>query len=227
MVRDYFARWDAYRAAVSNDYIHHREAFAAMRSALVERGTIGSLLDLGCGDAAPVPDLVRGLGMTSYTGVDVTPEALDLARTTLAPLRADIDLVEGDFTVALPALPDRADVILCSLAMHHLPSRDQPGFFRAARQALAPAGLLLLYEPSCRPGEPRESYVDRQSAYFSHAFTRMTTEQVDLLNRHVADADFPSSPGDYAGMAIDAGFTGVAQLFRDPQEFWVALALHA
>ena len=115
--------------------------------------------------------------MTSYTGVDVTPEALDVAARSIAALGVP-PLVAADFTVELPRLPGPYDTIVVSLAMHHLPADDKPAFFAAARARLAAGGLLLVYEPSCRPSEGRARYVARQAAYFTAHFTRMTPEQV-------------------------------------------------
>lgn len=224
VVRDYFAHWIAYQRAVECNYIHHREARAALRGCMAARGPAGSLLDLGCGDAATIPDLVDGLGMTSYTGVDVTPEALDVAARSIAALGVPARLVAADFTVELPRLPGPYDTIVVSLAMHHLPAHDKPAFFAAVRAQLAPGGLLLAYEPSCRPSEGRARYVARQAAYFTANFTRMTPAHVAMLNQHVADADFPESPGAYAALAIDAGFTRADVLYVDPEHFWAALA---
>jgi SAM-dependent methyltransferase len=227
VVREYFAHWEAYERAVRLNYIHHREASAALRAALVERGRVGAMLDLGCGDAAPVPDLVAGLGLTAYTGVDVTPEALDLASANLAGLAVPVTLLADDFTHAVPPMPEAFDTILSSLAMHHLPLHDLPAFLASLRAHLAPGGMLLVYEPSSRPGEDRSEYIARQSAYFRDHFTGMTAEQVAMLNAHVADADHPQSPGTYAGAALDAGFARADVRYVDPQHFWAALALYA
>lgn len=227
VVREYFAHWEAYERAVRLNYIHHREAAAALRAVLVERGAVGAMLDLGCGDAAPVPDLVAGLGLTGYTGVDVTPEALDLARENLAGVGVPVALIADDFARAVPPLDRTFDTVLSSLAMHHLPLDDLPEFLASVRAHLAPGGVLLMYEPSSRPGEDRADYVTRQSAYFREHFTGMTGEQVEMLNEHVADADYPQSPGTYAGAALDAGFSRADVRYVDPQHFWAALALYA
>jgi SAM-dependent methyltransferase len=227
VVRGYFSQWSAYQRAVDCNCMHHHEAFAAMRLELSARPAIGALLDLGCGDAAPIPDLVAALGMTSYTGIDVTRQAIDLAPRNLAGQQVPCDFTLADFTTELPRLTEAFDTILASLSMHDLPRHDKPAFFAAAHRRLAAGGVLLCYEPTNRPGESRHDYIARQSRYFAYHFTRMTAEQVALLNQHVADADHPESPGGYAGAAVAAGFTGVRVLYVDPQPFWAALAYFA
>lgn len=225
--RDYFSHWASYKSAVDADYIHHVEMIAAVHAVLVARGFVGDLLDLGCGDAAPIPSLVADLPLASYTGMDVTPEALDLARSTVAVLGVPVTLLQADFAGALTRMDRHFDTVFVSLAMHHLTHDDKPAFFSAARERLRPNGLLVIYEPSSRPGESRADYIARQAPWFSSHFTRMEPVAVDELNDHVRQADFPESPGTYAGMAIDAGFTGARVVYLDPQHFWAALAFTA
>jgi cyclopropane fatty-acyl-phospholipid synthase-like methyltransferase len=227
VVREYFAHWEAYERAVRLNYIHHRESAAALRAVLVERGAVGSLLDLGCGDAAPIPALVADLALTGYTGVDVTPEALVIAERNLADLGVPVTLIADDFARSVPPMHRTFDTIVSSLAMHHLPLPDLPAFLTSLRAHLAPGGVLLLYEPASRPGEDRSAYVARQADYFRAHFTGMTSEQVEMLIAHVAAADHPQSPGTYAGVALDAGFARADVRYVDPQHFWAALALYA
>lgn len=225
VVQRYFSHWAHYRSAVEHDYIHHEEMTAAVNEEIRRRGYAGDLLDLGCGDAAPVIAMVDGVGVRSYTGMDVTAAALDLARRNLTWVQGPVTLLVGDFAVDLAAMTGEFDTVIVSLAMHHLPHDDKPAFFAAAHERLAPGGVLFLYEPACLPGEGREDYVARQSAFFRSQFTAMTAAAVDDLNTHVREADFPESPGTYAGMALDAGFADASVLFVDPQHFWALLAL--
>jgi prepilin-type processing-associated H-X9-DG protein len=227
VVQRYFTHWANYESAVSHDYIHHDEMTAAVNERVRERGFVGDLLDLGCGDAREVVAMVDGVGCDSYTGVDVTEAVFDLARPNLAWVDGHVALVPGDFMAVLPTLGAHFDTVLCSLAMHHLPTADKPRFFTEVHERLAPGGVLYLYEPSSRPGEDRDAFIARQAPWFSAHFTGMTPAAVADLNQHVADADFPESPGGYAGMAIDAGFISAEVLFIDDEHFWVLLELRA
>jgi len=223
-VRDFFSHWAAYEAAVRANYLHHREMAGVFNAQLKERGHVGSMLDLGCGDGGSIPAITDGCAWDAYTGIDVTSEALDLARVSAAQWRAPATFVLGDFNDQLPRLPDSYDTILVSLAMHHLPPADKPGFFAAARDRLKPGGVLLAYEPACKPEEDRLAYARRQAADFRHTFTELTVEQTDAINQHVLDSDYPASPGTYAAMAIDAGFATARLLFRDQSDYWAAMA---
>lgn len=223
-VQAFFDHWSVYKKAVDANYIHHREAMAALHSALAARHPVGNLLDIGCGDAASIPALLDGLDVTSYTGLDVSPVALDLARANLAGQAFATHLIHGDFAEELPHLHDVYDVIVASLSMHHLPTARKPEFFASACRRLTPGGLLLVYEPSMRPGESRAQYVERQGTFFETFFTEMPVADRDELNRHVRDDDFPETPGGYAQLALDTGFASARLLYVDPQHFWAALA---
>lgn len=223
-VQDFFSHWSAYEAAVRANHLYHREMTAAFNVSLRDRGYVGSMLDLGCGDAGPVPAIVDGCPWSSYSGVDVTGEALDLARGRAADWSVPSTFILGDFNEVLPGLAGAYDTILVSLAMHHLPNEDKPAFFAAALGHLGRGGVLLAYEPACRPGEDRLDYAARQSVDFRRTFTELTEEQTESINQHVIDSDYPVSPGEYASLAIDAGFMQARLLFRDPHDYWAAMA---
>lgn len=223
-VRDFFSHWAAYEAAVRANYLYHREMTAAFNANLRNRGYIGSMLDLGCGDGGPVPAITSGCTWASYTGIDVTPEALDLARAAARDWNVPAAFILGDFLEQLSQSDDSYDTILVSLAMHHLPNEDKPAFFDAVLARLEPGGVLLAYEPACRPGEDRLDYAMRQGADFQSTFTQLTSQQTESINQHVLDSDYPASPGEYAAMAIDAGFAEAQLLFRDPHDYWAAMA---
>ena len=223
-VRDFFSHWSAYEAAVRANYLHHREMTGAFNSMLQDRGGVGSMLDLGCGDGGSIPAITDGCAWDAYTGIDVTSEALDLARVSAVDWRAPAAFVLADFNEALPNLPGSYDTILVSLAMHHLPNEDKPAFFGSALARRKPGGVLLAYEPACQPGEDRLAYARRQAVDFQQAFAELTTEQTESINQHVVDSDYPASPGAYAAMAIDAGFASAQLLFRDSKDYWAAMA---
>ena len=85
---DFFRAWDTYAKVVAANYMFHRELGQGVRDALRRRfeGRSFSLLDLGCGDAAPIALLLESLALKSYKGVDLSKPALALAAKALARL---------------------------------------------------------------------------------------------------------------------------------------------
>ncbi|MEI7962784.1 MAG: class I SAM-dependent methyltransferase [Verrucomicrobiota bacterium] len=84
----FFNGWSLYRRIVDNDYLYHRSVKASLGEWLNEMeselGRPFSFLDLGCGDGLFSSEVLEGRSLSSYTGIDISPVALDLAaRNTL------------------------------------------------------------------------------------------------------------------------------------------------
>lgn len=225
-MRAFFADWAVYQSAVRSNSLRHREACDAMHTAISARGSgAGRVLDLGCGDASMASLLLADLPAHSYLGVDLTPEALALAERTAAAWPFPHTFRVGDLRTFPAQLNHTVDTVIVSLAMHHLPTADKPEFFQLVRDRLAPAGLLLLYEPASLPGEAREDYCDRAAVAFRLRFTALRPSDVEAIIDHVRSADYPEPPGDYARMALDAGFRSVRVGYEDPDRLWAMIAL--
>jgi SAM-dependent methyltransferase len=90
--------------------------------AMVAELDIRSVLDVACGDGYWMPDL------PGYTGIDVAPEAIELARARHPERRY---LVGSAATVRLP----RADLVIFRDALQHLSFRDGLAALSAIRES--------------------------------------------------------------------------------------------
>lgn len=127
--------------SVAVDFLAHRELFAALERLLRAGPRSLSLLDLGCGDAGHVAALLRQLAagtqrgsssgrlLSSYTGVDVSGDALAAARRNLAWATAAgsaVQLVQQDMKEFVAAAAgaqqqqQQHDVALSCFSLHHL-----------------------------------------------------------------------------------------------------------
>ena len=96
------------------------------------------VLDLGCGNGRFGRYLTEHLGPVRYTGVDYSPEMLEIARERLPGARL---LARDMVREAPPAGP--FDLTVCFGFLHHVPGRAQRlDLVRALAGALAPGGLL-------------------------------------------------------------------------------------
>lgn len=102
VVREFFDGWSLYRKIVDLNYLFHREAKEAFTRWLDRRNKPFSFLDLGCGDAAFASELLRGRPLIYYTGMDLSPIALELAQKNILGLTAPSKLVLGDFSEISP-----------------------------------------------------------------------------------------------------------------------------
>src|SRR6185369_14505317 len=97
-------------------------------------------LDVGCGAGLLTEPLAR-LGARA-SGIDASPELIDVARWHAAAMGLDIDYRAGD----VQELEGRFDLITCMEVIEHV--ADPAAFVQALARRLAPGGLLILSTPN-------------------------------------------------------------------------------
>lgn len=210
---DFFRAWDTYAKVVAANYMFHRELGQGVRDALRRRfeGRSFSLLDLGCGDAAPIAPLLEGLALKSYKGVDLSKPALALAAKNLARLGCPAELVEADL---MSALRDSApqDAIHSSFAQHHLPTEGKAEFFALAAKRLNPGGLLILVDVTREEEESHDDYMRNYTGWLRKTMTSLATGELDQICDHLTKNDIPEPPSTLCAQAERAGLAALPGL---------------
>jgi len=223
----FFNGWSLYRRIVDNDYLYHRSVKASLGEWLNEMeselGRPFSFLDLGCGDGLFSSEVLEGRSLSSYTGIDISPVALDLAARNTLQLKAPCTLKAGDFLTEITSLHDTYDIIYIGLSLHHLPRVEKEYFFGQLRRKLAPAGVLLIFDPVLTPGETHDSYMGRWVDHAEWAWNALTTEEVAGAIQHVTTSDYPEEIGTLNRMAVSSGFEPAEILFMDRTDFYALM----
>ncbi|GLY40984.1 methyltransferase [Amycolatopsis sp. NBRC 101858] len=157
-----------------------RAAWAAFADYVRGRGPVA---DLGCGPGHLTAHL-RSLGLDAF-GVDVSPEMVSLARSSLPDLRFEVG------SMAALDLPDESLAgILSWYSVIHAPPSEVPGYFAEFTRTLAPGGHVLLgcFEAGAGP-----------VSEFDHKVT--TAYRWPL--------------GELAGIAAEAGLVEVGRMYRE------------
>jgi len=137
---------DEYRrmADVEDVMWYYRALHAHVHRELV-RGfpdRVARILDAGCGTGG----LIRRISATeptwTWTGVDSSPLACELART-----RCRADIREASVT-ALPFADGSFDAVVCADVLYHV--ADDTAALREFQRVLRPAGLLVVNVPAHR-----------------------------------------------------------------------------
>jgi len=97
-------------------------------------------LDVGCGAGLLTEPLAR-LG-AKVTGLDATPELIEVAREHASAMGLEIDYRAGD----VQELEGEFDLVTCMEVVEHV--ADPAAFVHALAKRLAPDGLLLLSTPN-------------------------------------------------------------------------------
>ncbi|MFD4605423.1 class I SAM-dependent methyltransferase [Streptomyces sp. NPDC058464] len=140
------------------------------------------VLDVGCGTGYLTRRMAKAVGPTgSVLGIDPSAEVVGYARDRTRESHCSY---ETGVAEALTAPDGSFDVVVTSLAVHHLPEDLRPVALREMCRVLRPGGRLLVAD--FRP--PRTRLVRHLiGASVGHV---MAEYRVDLLDRLVADAGF-------------------------------------
>jgi SAM-dependent methyltransferase len=216
----FFARhWLTYRRVLEHDLMEHRALTAALGAAidawLARRGPAAAaphLVDLGCGDLALLPPLLRRLPLASWTGLDLNGAVLPLAARALGPVPYPCRFLEGDLLAwaeAEPTTTDGAagpvDLLLTGFAVHHLEEADKRRFLAGCRRRIAPDGLLLWADVFRQPGESRAAYLARYGERVRH-WSPLEPHQRQEVIEHLSQWDHPGERGAIEREATAAGW---------------------
>jgi ubiquinone/menaquinone biosynthesis C-methylase UbiE len=103
------------------------------------------VLDVACGTGLIARLAAERVGRDgSVTGIDITPDMIDVAKTMADPDGAPIEWHVGDAT-SLPFPDGSYDVVLCQMGLMFMP--DRPGAVAEMRRVLAPGGRLAANTP--------------------------------------------------------------------------------
>jgi ubiquinone/menaquinone biosynthesis C-methylase UbiE len=226
-VRAFFDQWHIYRRVLELDYLHHRDAYAALARALAKRERPFSFLDLGAGDAVCTIRALASLPVSRYEAVDLSAVALKLAEENAASLACAKTFAHADFVDRIGAGGESFDVIFIGLSLHHLPARDKRIFFPKLRALLAEGGSFFCYEPIREPDESREAVLARWWRHVEATWTELSSTELASVKDHVFGNDYPEPVVDFEAMAREGGFRDFAMLHVDAQRLYALLRADA
>ncbi len=218
---DLFERqWSSYRAIVDHNLMEHREVAAATAAALEEwlmqrpeDAPPPRMVDLGCGDLALLAPLLRRLPLASYTGLDLAPPVLQLARKALGPVSYPTQWLEGDLLAwaigdqAVPAEAQSVDILHSAYAIHHLSDDQKATFLAAVRQRLSPGGLFVWGDVFREPGESQQAHAQRYIQRVETNWHPLTPDQRRHVSDHLSRFDIPADRAAIQSVAEATGWS--------------------
>lgn len=219
-IHGFFSNWDIYRLCIEQNTLHHQEVGSIMRGELLARRTPFDFLDLACGDAELTARALSGSKVRSYTGVDFSAPALDLAHAKVAGLGCPAAFHEADFAVWLSGTREVYDIIYLGLSLHHFDGGTKRELMKHLRRLTSPDGALYLFEPVLRGSETRDECLAQWHAHMDTAYAGFPRDARETLWEHVKTSDIPETPEEYIDAAHTAGFSEASVLFTAPTGFY-------
>src|SRR6266540_4651484 len=126
------------------DRIPHRGEGEAVLLEQLHSRRVRRILDLGTGNGRLLALLRQALPETEGVGLDISPTLLQAARERFADEK-QVHLALHDLNDELPEL-GRFDVVVSSLAIHHVPDRRKRSLYREIFECLEPGGVFFNLE---------------------------------------------------------------------------------
>jgi SAM-dependent methyltransferase len=141
----------------------------------------GRALDFGCGVGSTAPLLCVAFNLAHYTGVDVSPRSIQLAREREKSDRCDFFLLSGKHLLTSEYKPDASmDLAYCNGVFHHIPIEQRIDAARYVHDSLRPGGLFALWENFA--WNPGTRYVMSHCAFDTDAITLVPRQARQLLH---------------------------------------------
>jgi hypothetical protein len=211
-------QWSTYQKLVDADALSHKAAGNLLHDTLSALPTSFAFLDIACGDASQMREVLSATRCRHYHGIDLSASALELAAKNLASAPFEVELDHEDFVEALTKRPEPADAAWCSLSIHHLPTEKKRPLFEVVRGSTA--RFFMIYEPTLERGETRDEYLERFRRVNQPAWSFLTLEEWAQIDRHVTTSDLPETARTWLTLGREAGFGNATQLFLDPTGFY-------
>ena len=212
----FIKNWRIYRKIIENDNMSHREGYAKLREILIkEKQGSFSFLDLACGDAYYSSKILRDTKAEKYIGIDVSEQALSLAKEEFIDSSIEARFIRADFTNFDKIIEAPVDVIWVGFSLHHLDTSDKLKFMCKAKKVLSKTGIFMIYEPIFLEGENRVTYFERFTQVFNNHWSGLTKEEGEFLLKHVKESEKPETSQDWIELGKHAGFLEAQEVFSE------------
>ncbi len=218
-VREFFEQWDAYGCIIENNYMFHREIYAAVHRHLKKHFTVDyKMLELGCGDASYTAQAVRDTPLVFYSGSDLSSAALQKARLNMAEVPCEQEFTRGDSFAIVKTEKRCWDVVLAGFSIHHLTKEGKGELFDRCRGLLNDGGIMFILDPYRREGESRENFLQRWWENCEAAWTEVPPANRALFREHIFAHDYPETVQSIEQLARRNGFARTKLLYLDPPQ---------
>lgn len=176
------------------------------------------MLDLGAGTGALAAHVTARVKPGSLALLDAAPDMLAKAAGRLAAFKPVI--IAADMRAPLPADDGACDIIMSSLAIHHLEHGQKRTLFARIHDALAPGGMFVNAEQILAPNDWQQAMFERAHLDAARALGSDEAEIAASVERMKQDRC--ATLDDQLAWLREAGFARTGVFFQ-----WFRFAVYA
>ncbi|HAY82594.1 MAG TPA: hypothetical protein DCY79_22530 [Planctomycetaceae bacterium] len=200
-----------YTAAIERCFPKYREMLIALLDYLPADRQFSNILELGCGTGNLTILLRETYPDAALQVVDVSSESLQLCRERLTS-RADVTFTTADFR-QLDYSPNSFDLVISSIAIHHLPSPAKQTLFQSIYHWLSPDGVFT-FADQCAGATPDLDERHLRLWQQHSAAAGATAEEWQMWMAHQTEHDHHDSLVSQLDWLRDADFATVDCTWR-------------
>lgn len=206
--RIFAKNWRIYQEILEHNYMFHRDFSQEITKVLEKYFSPSSIevLDSGCGDAYVLSNLLKAYSIHSFTGYDMSAQALEVAAINLEALDTKVHLVEGPMEHSIKKESKSFHLIYSSFAIHHLSNVEKKELLTSFYRKLEQGGILIIIDILRDPTLSREEYLEEYITHISTQWHRIVDEDKELIFDHMRNFDFPAINSEFITWVEDAGF---------------------
>lgn len=215
------SNWSIYQKAIRSNYMLHQEFGEMAEAAILSRKTNEPLtmLDIGCGDAGPIREMLSKASLNSYTGYDLSETALALCRENVQSLIPKIRLCQGSMENLISNEQEHFSLIYSSYAIHHLSDENKKALLQQIAAHLNPGGLFIFIDIYRGKEISRDQYISSYTNWINDSWQGFTPEEKSLIKEHIESFDFPANEKEIMNWCLNAGMTLKSEDLQDPRHF--------
>lgn len=193
-----------YTATIERCFPRYREMLWALLDYLPPERKFERILELGCGTGNLSVLLTESFPESSLVCVDLSSESLEVCRERLEE-RPRVDIIQGDFR-NLPYVGDEFDLIVSSIAVHHLESAEKRDLFRNCFHWLKAEGIFTFADQF--RGANDELYARHIQNWKQLSLSAGSTQdEFEMWMQHQREHDHHDTLADQINWLTGAGFS--------------------
>lgn len=211
--------WRIYTQITLNNYMFHND-FALHTSSVFSEMSKSNppidVLDCGCGDAFQLSRQLLGLSVSSFTGYDMSEQALDLAQKNFRNHDHPVILKNGAMQDLILEESKSFDVIYSSFAIHHLQDEGKKNFLNSCYNRLKTGGKIILIDILRTKEQTVSEYLERYIDVINNTWDAISNPDKELIFDHMRNYDFPTVIDDFSDWVTETGFTITKRFDANP-----------